>query len=399
MSAGACDFEDVYRGSYFEFAIAIPLCIIYQLAILSNSIYYEIKKGKRSDSKMKLSLRISFLFLQFCGLYFSINDLLRFVIDPWTSIVHDNVLCDLTAYSPKFINVLYYTCYEAHILLRLRASFQGSFIQLRNSTVICLSLFLVAGVMCAPLILIFSPAPCHWEWLPMDLNHTLSLCAFRNFGIVNVIILGGIGTVVIANITYGAIFTIKLKKLLSRQSNAHITFQLKTVVIKNVLLTIIGCGSTLLNYVLWIVIGGRTGIGACFLYMDVCINVTVIALMFKYNEKYFKALCRGCVLHCLTKVDQSYDKTDVKEMSIVRKRIEHYFQRDMSSMFSHTGQSVQSATDKNGVELSGKSVVELSNDKPMASKDHLQTQMKSEQELAEPIEQRQIEHVEIQTCT
>eukprot|EP01084_Bolivina_argentea_P103281 185021_1 len=338
MSAGTCEWDN-FQGYYLEFAITLPICIMLQLILFANSIYYEYRNQKKSGPKktvMKLRLRLTFIFLQLSGLYFTIVELFRFVIDPPTSTLQNSIFCDILAYSPKLITAIYYGCYAYHILLRLELSFKGSYLALSKRTIILLSC--ITGIPCILfpiLILIFSPSPCLWTWTPTDINKQFSFCAYRNYGIVNIFILLGIVYAVAMNITFSIMFTVKLKQLLSRNEDKKTSFKLKSLVVKNSILTLFGCVSTLLNYILWIALSPSTGVGAFLLYIDVYVNCLVLALMFKYNENYYKKFCKCCIVHCFMRVDKTYDQLNVNEVEKQEKRLRDYITpKEVSALFS-----------------------------------------------------------------
>merc|ERR1719242_2679998 len=125
---------DTFTGPYLEFAIAIPLFLILQLVLLSHSIHQE--RSNPNQQRISFKLRILYIALQLVGIYWTILDAFRLLIDPvTTSPRSSDVICHIMAYSPKIIPAPYYLLYLLQILLRLESSFRGSFLQLSNCTI------------------------------------------------------------------------------------------------------------------------------------------------------------------------------------------------------------------------------------------------------------------------
>eukprot|EP01084_Bolivina_argentea_P316181 547996_1 len=315
--ADSCPWE-IYTGSFWEFQISLPLCIIFLLLLFIHTLIYEVRNRHQKstvNAKRQFIFRLTFIILQICGMLYLFGDLFRFVIDPFTLILRRNFLCNFTVYIPKLYGPIYYGCYIIHILLRLELSFKGSFVELGKNTFISLLIITVFLTVCTIiLILIFGPNPCIWDWKPSDMNvSSFSFCSFRNTGIVNIIIMSAVGCELILNMTVGIMFYVKLKKLLSLKKghNKHSSFGFQSLAIKNTILTAIGCISTLLSYLIWIIFSR-----AALLYIDNCINCLVIALMFSYNKDWYNKLCRCCVKRIDAMVISNNLKQSQQELAV-----------------------------------------------------------------------------------
>eukprot|EP01084_Bolivina_argentea_P084887 153472_1 len=342
---GICE-ETTYESPYLEYAISLSLVIFLQFLLLINSIYHEYSKHNK---KIALISRILFIILQLTGLSWTIMDFLRLVIDPYTSIIRNNIGCGITSWVSKTFTTIYYAIYLHQILLRLELSFQNSFYRLNKITVYILTL-LIYLVMFSSMILMLAlnnNPPCKVAWDPPDFpNHNLECCSIILSSNVEPIVIFGFVFVVLFNILLGSIFTIKLKKLLSYtdDENKGFKFKFKWLIVKNCLLTLAGATSTLITYSLWVI--KLFGIGPMFLYFDMLINALAIALMIKYNEKYYKFLCKYCIVLCLRDCDKTKNKKNEEQ-------IMKYLHRALSAGESQTLniQNINIENDNSGDEV------------------------------------------------
>eukprot|EP01083_Nonionella_stella_P032234 88257_1 len=323
----ACKSKNDYYGSYMELSILLPILIILQLGLLAHSIYCHIAMR---------TLKILFLSLQVLALFWSIGDLFRFVIDPYTHILRHSILCDITSASPKIISLIYYAIFCSLILIRLKVSFKASsFLQVKPRTIYLLSSLIVAPLCLLPISMIFLlSSPCIWSWTPIDIavDDTFAFCSFSANQTVYVFYIVGILCVTVANVVIGVIFGMKLKKVLNLNhkggnvgtTNKSKAFQLKSLVIKNSVLTMIAASSTVINYTLWIVFGYFIGIGTILVYLDTLINCLCVALMFSSYDIYYKKLCKTCIVFCLLKMDKGYDPKKVEELKTRERRVATY---------------------------------------------------------------------------
>ena len=347
MATNYCPLDN-FEAPYTELAISLILFLILQLWLLLHTLYYERKSYKKHQEiqRTKLSIRISYTLLQLCGLYWIIIDILRFLIDPYFQFLQNNSLsCGIAAYSPKIIVIIYFAIYLHQILLRLELSFRGSHLALSRNSIIVLSFFILIPTIIVPTAF-FSAlnsdnVPCVWKWSPIDITvpSDFAVCDYYNTGLASNIIGIGIIWIVLANITIGAIFGCKLKRVLRNggDNDPKSSFKLKSLIIKNTILTTLGSVSTLFNWFAWLILTPLTGVGIFFLYFDVWFNCLCLALMFRYNENSYKQLCKYCIKCCLMDCDKTFDGENKKELGYQMQRIEKYLEPDnLSSIFSKT---------------------------------------------------------------
>eukprot|EP01084_Bolivina_argentea_P238255 400272_1 len=356
MAIDYCNFENKFGAAYTEIAISVIIFMILQLLLCYNTCYYEFQGYRRENQfkQTRLSIRITFVALQLCGFYFTFIDLIRFVIDPYVKFAQQsNFMCALIAYSPKVISIVYFAIYLCQVLFRLEASFRGSFLAISKRYFLSLAVFiLIPSIIVPSSFLILVDKPCIWKWDPIDIqtNNEFGFCDLHTEGMANAIIGIGIIWIVITNIIYGFIFGSKLYKVLrSKRSNDDITgsFRLKSLIIKNTILTTTVTISTLVNWFMWLYFSSVIGVGICFLYFDMWFNCLVIGLMFSHNDKYYKKLCKPCIICCFMDCDRTFDKNNKSENEAQLKRTNKYLLRshsrmDMSSNTSSGNTSVLS---------------------------------------------------------
>ena len=293
------------------------------------------------------SLRILYITIQIITLYFYANDLFKFVIDPMLLILRDTILCDIAAYTTKFLPPVYYSVYLFQVLLRLELSFRGSHLALSRRAIVILFFFLSIMAIGFPISMIFTMQPsCIWTWTQNSMfeihnhqEHTHnSLCASPNTGPMQFVTGAFAFSILGLNILFGMIFGMKLKQTLSMNTmddaqgrrsvctgSAH-DFKLKSLIIKNSILTFIGSLSTLINYAIFMASTQLTGGNGIFIYLDVYINTLVIGLMFQYNEKYYKKCCKCCIVLCLRDLDNGYNKSNKKDTKRRSQLIDKYLE-------------------------------------------------------------------------
>jgi len=318
--------EAPFNAPYLEYVVFIPICLVLQLVLLLNTIHKECSK-KIYLKGISPVIRISFITLQLIGIYWSLIDLLRFVIDPHTDLMQSNhVLCSVVAYSPKIIVIIYYGIYLHHVFYRLDVTFKNSCLELSKTSKLVLSFVLYIPLISMPtLYLVFLSPKCVWTWHPRDFpqwSHMAFCDAPITHQFAGVVISIGIVWVCLGNLLFGTIFSIKLKKMLRAREGPEAihTFKIKAVMVKNTIL--VSCASlfTLCNWIGWVVVAAPSGLGSTLLYLDVLLNVVLVSLMFKYNEKYYKLLCRCCIRKCLTE----FDKTFNEKPAVMKQQLERY---------------------------------------------------------------------------
>eukprot|EP01084_Bolivina_argentea_P015103 28252_1 len=136
------------------------------------------------------------------------------------------------------------------------------------------------------------------------------------------------------NIGFCIVFAFKLKQLLfGRMENKHTTHKFKLLIIKNFICTMVGAISTVLSYILSLVLYANLEFGVIFIYSDLIINVVVIGLMFSHNKQYYEKCCKCCILFCFK-----------LESTITKFSVEDKLEMSPKTMQSHTSRSDNAKT-------------------------------------------------------
>eukprot|EP01084_Bolivina_argentea_P271981 462959_1 len=326
-----CESETPYQGSYLELAIFLPILTILQFALLYHTILNEFIKNQTKNRTQRI-LKILFLSLQLIFIIILILDSFRWIIDPYSLILRDNISCDMLAISPKVLIPLYYEMYCLFIIIRLYSSFKGSFYDIGRQTLVifCSSMILVIFVF-AILMILWRRPPCIMIWTPWDVNVSFAFCSFISDKKVRILVSVGIVTVLMANIIVGSIFVYKLRYLLNLNGkNAfdcpqkkHKISKMKLMIIKLNILTITALIFTTFSWVCW-VLTPHMQIGTVLIFMDVFINNVCVGLMFSSNDKYYRKLCKVCITFCLLKLDQGYDHAKKEEVQDRQRHVSKY---------------------------------------------------------------------------
>ena len=348
--------KEIYTDLWLEFIIFTPIIIILQLSLLTHTIRHEIK-SRNNKVYQQLSIKSRFLYisLQIIGLWWVTSDSFRFVIDPPTHILRDNIGCKIVSYGPKMMPSIYYLCYLWQILLRLKLSFKDSYLALSKHSIRILYLLIFIPII-SSVILFFiynrHESTCLAKWDPMDFpSKHLDYCDYRmrpGFGQLIYSYVIGVWIPLI-NIVLGIIFSVKLNTLLSNQrEDEQSKLEFKGIIVKMVILTLIGSISTAISYMLWF--QGFLYVGSVFLWTDLFVNCVVIGLMFKYNEKYYKRCCRCFILLCFMRCDRGVDKVKEEDLMGYLEKDEDVI--DLSEVLATPKSTItKSSIDEPGMEL------------------------------------------------
>ena len=172
---------------------------------------------------------------------------------------------------------------------------------------------------------------CTVPWAPPDMNKSTTFCVVPPSQLILVrfyIFHFWVTMVIFLNITFGAIFSFKLSQF-NKSSDRSDNFQFEALIVKNNILTVVGCISTTLFYVLWFTMDP-----ILFLFVDVMINCLVIGLMQKSNETLYKRLCGPCIMLCMIRsFKRQRSSTEMAEIKTKRQRTLDYInEREQKTM-------------------------------------------------------------------
>lgn len=301
-SFSMCNISTDDEDSYLGHTIPLGLIVLLQLIVLIHSFCTEYtNRCDENFQNVSKQSRILFILLQLSGLCWTINDVFRFVIDPFTNILTRNngIGCHITSYIPKLIGIVFYMLYLWQIQYRLNLSFDGSQFQLRWQTQRTLQALIIIACVGCPIgftICNVSRSTCLREWKTSDLvSDSILYCDLDISPSSSYVYSAALVIAATLNIVFGLIFALNIANMLLMK---HVTRKqdqenLKGLIIKQGILTLIGSISTICGYALWLFTD--TSFNAIFIYLDTLIGVLVIFLLFKHNEKWFHILCKCCI--------------------------------------------------------------------------------------------------------
>merc|ERR1712228_74631 len=210
------------------------------------------------------------------------------------------------------------------------ASFSDTFLAITKRSFLFLFIFIaLEGFIIPPMFFVFAPPACIWKWQPMDIRTSgdwviCDVYSGDTGDAANNVIFLNILVIIIANIVYETIFCVKLSKLLKNKLDEESSWRLKSLIIKNSILTATAASTTLFFWFLWLSVGASLRMGISFLYFDYWINCFLVGLMFEYNEKYYTKICHKCIVCCFMKCDKSFDRNNSSQHDKQLERTERY---------------------------------------------------------------------------
>jgi len=249
-----------------------------------------------------------------------------------------------------------------HILERLKGSFEGSMYALSKRTYIFLLMLVI--IPCVIAIVVYgtlTSSPCIQLWTPLDFpdwnkNNDWGFCRYPTSTTVFLILRVGVIYIAGVNILFGTMFVIKLKRILKVQDGqiTKSTKKFKDIMTKNTLLTLVAVTSTLVCFFIFI-----PAQWAFFVYLDRFVNSLIITLMFGYNNKRYKKLCKCCIRIFNKIVGQDANSRNMEKS------------QELSTVTTTTNQgsiAAETATDENRpIGSTNQSSINLSEENPPAS--------------------------------
>ena len=208
--------------------------------------------------------------------------------------------CYFASMSSRVLVPTFYILLETLLLFKLRISFQTSFHPLPKKCFYILAIILYSALIILVVALFtFGRSVCEATVYYADINEYVYKCIHIIDGIALYASYYGLGVIFFFNAILGYIFVSKLnatsKEMRRRDSDALLP--LYDVMIKNTILALTLCLSTLISWILWFMTDYFDGFGNFFIFVDVFFNCLMIELMYFYNEKWYKLLCGrvGCI--------------------------------------------------------------------------------------------------------
>ena len=281
-----CGSEYIDHGHFYLFVIPSTVIAILSILLLIHTIHNECCRLDEIFRRVK-TLRILYIILQILALAILTFNVLRLAVEPQYQFISSGHTswCKWFAYLPHFIPAIYYAIYLMMILIRLEMSFKDTDFALSRRTVhiLRISILILPVVVTGSLALDVTVPSCLNTWSAPDLAYDLSYCWLP----VDEMILykyhvmpAGVMWVCGLNIIFAALFTVKLLSLqkmgmtgASTKKTGGEQLKLTKFIVRNNVLTIIGCVST--------IIGTAT---LCILFL--CTLHTVCCVMIRLCRVY-----------------------------------------------------------------------------------------------------------------
>lgn len=239
--------EDDYESteSYAIYATIASLVLVLQICLFCMGIYEEYHHHHDPKFQKVAIARILYLMMISIGLFWIIIYFLGAIIDPVTEILHDTLFCTVFPYSLYIIPCCFYGLFLMQIQFRLENSFTGSFLALSKVSIIILRtiIFLIIITGIVSVAIDDWTLDCLQTWNPPEMG-PLTYCAVDSASMIvfKYYIFSGITvSILIMEIVYAVLFTVKLKKFvkLQTQSGAKTSnerskqFKIQALIIKN----------------------------------------------------------------------------------------------------------------------------------------------------------------------
>ena len=246
-----------------------------------------------------------FMIFQAVGLFWTLCEFIRMVIDPVTFIISPNILCTVFVYISEMMPLIYFAIFQWQIMIRLEASLVGTFLAIPKCQmyiyVATLSILLVV-----PIEFIFDHrggGVCH----QMYSGDTLQFCAFGRETYVMIIC----GFIAVFNMGFALFLCSKLRTILiANPESQHLTFGFKAIVVNRCLLSIIGSTLVTAAWILWLF----TEI-VMLIHLEVVIGSAVIGGMVSWNNKCYRKRCKYCIMGILLRCDRSESRVEAHDLN------------------------------------------------------------------------------------
>jgi len=168
---------------------------------------------------------------------------------------------------------------------------------------------------------------CIGSWYPPDRKDVVNWCHIPNdeviafeYHIVNILV----ALINIVNISFGVIFTLKLREFVrmnrgnstpragvsvKSKSEKRMNFKVEALIVKSNILVVAGIIATTLSYAVYAVMNSTNA-----LTVGIYVNCLTIGLMFQVNQRWYNKLCRPCIMLCFRKCDPYSDEQRVIRM-------------------------------------------------------------------------------------
>eukprot|EP01083_Nonionella_stella_P084778 234764_1 len=295
--------QDPSTDGYYTLIIPLSVVVLLQFLLLIHTLMHW-----KELTKIPRSMFILFISVQLSALAWCCHYLLKYgILSLWfPNHIYSSSTCTITSYFNLICPPLFELLLLTLLLLRLDMSWKQTAQPLSHTCRIVLYSWLNIPIFILSILWLgFLDAGCYQAWTPHDVPHTTGYYCrtyHKYSAIGNITSYACMVWILVSNITFGCIFSLKLRRLLrtvqktQSNSNSQINQQrqislqsVRGVMVKNTVLTVLISVSTLFNWMLYFL-----GYGAVLVFLDVLFSCFLLSLMFEYNDKTYQTLTKPC---------------------------------------------------------------------------------------------------------
>ena len=258
-----------------DYQIVIPILCLLQILLLVHSICHW-------KQLIKPAL---FIILQIALIIWDSSAIVKGIAAKyyphWS---YNHYFCDYTSFNGRILVPITSVLIITLLLQKLKFTFEDSayaFTQ-KSYRIISTALYIITSLSIIGYIFTSKP-PCIYEIYAWDINETVFMCVAFAEGIARYCLLCSFFVFLVGVLCAGLSFVYKLHKIL-KTIHAENSQRMQYVMIKNTILTVTACISTLISYALWTMDLFNINF---IIHLDAFINCLCIAFMYRHNEKYF----------------------------------------------------------------------------------------------------------------
>eukprot|EP01084_Bolivina_argentea_P310171 536672_1 len=286
--------ERIGKTSYsIDYCIMIPLITLSQIILFIHcATHWKLLKRQ----KVPTTLPLLFTVIQITVIIWDFNALLKGLPSKdYSHWFHNKLYCLYTSVISRIITPFCAVLLFTLLLFKLKISFQDSVFEVSKSTFYILvgSLYVPMSILMITYWIVKNPV-CIKEFHAWDINESIFQCSANDFrGKALYINFGILGIIIIYNALLGFLFVYKLHQALKNMTQN--TEDIEMLMLKNTILTVATTVSSLISYLVWF----TDPLDVNFIvHLDGLINCIMIAMMYKYNNKYYVCMCGFCIKCC-----------------------------------------------------------------------------------------------------
>lgn len=231
-----------------------------------------------------------------------------FVITPGIYLIYSTIHCtslnisnlQQISLNGRFCIIIASVLLINFFLFKLKLTFEGSAYATNKCIQNILFGFLyISNFILMVIYIIYTKTPCIYQLFAWDYGKDIFMCVDHFQGYAGLALFAIFGLNLAYNILLGFMFVYKLHRVLESMKHQNRfdqhTLEMEELIIKNTLIYIATLCTTLISYILWFMDIFDVNFT---IHFDALFNCIMIALMYKYNDKYYLCLCGFCLQFC-----------------------------------------------------------------------------------------------------